>query len=550
MRQNVKVIFKKVKSTDQIGYIRLSFRENGKTHIRNISLKPLPVNYWDAKKCRVSSKFSSYKEYNEKIELALEGFKNTKEEIPQTNKLLFFDCCKDVLTHKNFKNSTKRKYVEHLAKFQNFLNAKGKKDIYIDELTPNLFAEYFNSLPLNNNTLNFNIITIKGFLRNIEKIKDINLPANFYTKISSFKSVPKKPKLLIIDNFQKILNTRMKDTEIENARLIFCFSVFCNGIRFSDVSTLRYKDFLISYNREIPEIRFSKLQRKSGRPINTLINFKCIKILSHFLPKTLLNEDELLKLNQFQVSDEIVNKSSSVNSGEVHKIQIEVNVKLDNELLKRYYHRNPITISLEDLLPKKENFINHLKSHYLQEGMDDISIDAEISSNNDIKYIDDLMIFIEKKIKEDLEKKSKQLFDIHIEFYKIIAKTIEKCRVNCPKDFVFPLLKSNEFYDIVSDNGFSYPNDYQSSKMDCSLATYNQKLYKMCDILEIPRISSHYARSSFGSLLLALKGQNSVNLYDLMVAMGHSSLNITQEYINSLSNDGKDNLTKILGDNF
>jgi integrase len=112
------------------------------------------------------------------------------------------------------------------------------------------------------------------------------------------------------------------------------------------------------------------------------------------------------------------------------------------------------------------------------------------------------------------------------------------------------LLKSNEFYDIVSDNGFSYPNDYQSSKMDCSLATYNQKLYKMCDILEIPRISSHYARSSFGSLLLALKGQNSVNLYDLMVAMGHSSLNITQEYINSLSNDGKDNLTKILGDNF
>jgi site-specific recombinase XerD len=174
--------------------------------------------------------------------------------------------------------------VEHLAKFQNFLNAKGKKDIYIDELTPNLFAEYFNSLPLNNNTLNFNIITIKGFLRNIEKIKDINLPANFYTKISSFKSVPKKPKLLIIDNFQKILNTRMKDTEIENARLIFCFSVFCNGIRFSDVSTLRYKDFLISYNREIPEIRFSKLQSiystESEPPIPTQsepLNFRFLE---------------------------------------------------------------------------------------------------------------------------------------------------------------------------------------------------------------------------------------------------------------------------------
>jgi hypothetical protein len=35
-----------------------------------------------------------------------------------------------------------------------------------------------------------------------------------------------------------------------------------------------------------------------------------------------------------------------------------------------------------------------------------------------------------------------------------------------------------------------------------------------------------------------------------MMAMGHSSLDMTQEYLNSLSNDGKDSLTKILGDNF
>ena len=160
------------------------------------------------------------------------------------------------------------------------------------------------------------------------------------------------------------------------------------------------------------------------------------------------------------------------------------------------------------------------------------------------------MIYIEKKIREDLEKKSNHLFEIHIEFYKIIAKTIEKCKIFYPKDFVFPLLKSNEFYDIESDNGFSYPNDYQLSKMNGSLSTYNKKIYKMCDILEIPRISSHYARSSFGSLLLGVKGTNSVNLYDLMMAMGHSSLDMTQEYLNSLSNDGKDSLTKILGDNF
>jgi integrase len=548
-QQKVKVIFKKVNSLDEKGYIRLSIRENGKTQIKNIPLKPIPKIYWNAKNCRVKSNFSSYREYNEKIEFALEEL-NTNKENPQSNRLLFFECCLEVFKVKNLKYSTKKKYEEYIEKFQNFLATRGKKDIYIHELTPQLFEEYLNSTDLNHNTLNSHLAVLKSFLRNIEKLKGINLPVNFYNKISSFKSVPKKPKLLSIDNFNKILNTKMEDLEIEKARLIFLFSLFSNGIRYSDVSTLRHQNFTISYNKEIPEIRFLKIQRKSGRPVNTLCNFKSIKILSYFLPKPLLTKDELLKLNQFQVSDEIINKTSNVNLGEIQKIQIKVNIKLDNAILSRYYTNKLIKVSIEELQPKRENYINNLRSKFQNKGMDDVSIDAEINGNKDIKYIDDLIIFIEKKIKEDLEKKSKHLFDIHIEFYKIIAKTIEKCKINCPKDFVFPLLKSKEFYDIESDNGFSYPNDNQLSKMNGSLSTYNKKIYKMCDILEIPRISSHYARSSFGSLLLAAKGSNSVNLYDLMMAMGHSSLNMTQEYLNSLSNDGKDNLTKILGDNF
>ena len=91
-QQKVKVIFKKVKSSDEKGYIRLSIRENGKTHIKNLPLKPISEIYWNSKKGRVSSKFSSYKEYNEKIEFALEEL-NTNKETPQSNRLLFFECC-------------------------------------------------------------------------------------------------------------------------------------------------------------------------------------------------------------------------------------------------------------------------------------------------------------------------------------------------------------------------------------------------------------------------------------------------------------------------
>ena len=45
-QQKVKVIFKKVKSSDEKGYIRLSIRENGKTHIKNLPLKPISEIYW------------------------------------------------------------------------------------------------------------------------------------------------------------------------------------------------------------------------------------------------------------------------------------------------------------------------------------------------------------------------------------------------------------------------------------------------------------------------------------------------------------------------
>ena len=84
--------------------------------------------------------------------------------------------------------------------------------------------------------------------------------------------------------------------------------------------------------------------------------------------------------------------------------------------------------------------------------------------------------------------------------------------------------------------------------MKRTLENFNNNLNILSNLLKITKISTHYARNAFGSLLVDLKGIN-IDMYSLKEAMGHSSVAQTENYLHSLSNDGKDDLGKILSDN-
>jgi integrase len=68
--------------------------------------------------------------------------------------------------------------------------------------------------------------------------------------------------------------------------------------------------------------------------------------------------------------------------------------------------------------------------------------------------------------------------------------------------------------------------------------------------LNIPKISSHYSRHSFGTILIATKKDKEIDLYSLQKALGHSTIQQTMDYIQDLSNEGKDELTKRISDSF
>lgn len=555
-QKRLKVILKKVGKVDDKGYLRVSIRENNKTSLKNIPLPPIELKFWNPDKQVVKSTFPKYREYNKKIEETLEELKSNKMEsveIP-ASKIMFLENCK-LIVEKNYqKQSTKMRFNFYIQSFQNFIKENLKEnDITISSLTTKFFEDYVQYETKNKrvgqNNIKSSISVIKTILRKIEKNSDIILPNNFYDKIISLKTVPKKKKILPIDNFQKILETRIENDQLEDSRQIFLFQVFSNGLRFSDVSTLRYKDFVIETFKGIPEIRFLKYQRKTRKLINTLVNFRSCKILARFIPRDSINMNDSQKLDYILQSDLVQNRTTS-KLLETDSIKETLTVKLDNEIISRHFFTNPITVSAQELIPMRENYSKVLREKYQKDGMDDVSIEVSISQNEDLNYFNNLVEVLRKKVREQVENNIKNEENLNLEFYKIIAKILSDCKLKKPLDFVFPLLKNEDFSNILADDGFSLVSYKQQLLLNHSTISFNKNLKEICHILEIPTITSHFARNSFGSLLVALRGEKAIDPFSLMYAMGHSSIQQTQEYIQNLTNEGKDDLTKSLADNF
>lgn len=553
MRQKVKVVLKKVNKEDLKGYLRISIRENNKTIIKSIPLPPIEFKFWNEIKQVVKSTFPKYNYYNEEISKALKELNSDNLGVANTSKLYFISSCKKLIDDHYEKHSTKKRYKHIINSFEFFIKSIYKKDdIQISNINTSFFEEYvkyINAQKTNGqNNIKLSISLIKTFLRKLEKSYELNLPPNFYEKIITLKTLPQKKKILSKDDFFKILNTTMKNKKLEETRQIFLYQVFCSGLRFSDVCTLRFKDFTIDYNNGLPEIRFVKFQRKTRKLINTLVSFKGVKLLAYFLTDDSLTDEDKKKMQYYINSGRLLNQVKG-NTLDLDNIKITLTVDLENDIIKRHFSNNEITVSVNELIPLLENHSNSLIIRYKNQGLDDVKIDKLLSNDEHIAYFNDLIDVIKKRVQKKLGETSLNEKKLNMEFYNIIAKILKDCKNNKPLHFVFPLLDSNKFIDITADDGFSSVNLKQQYSLSYVLENFNFNLSKLCDELGITRITSHYARNSFGTLLLALRGENNIDIHSLREAMGHSSVVQTENYIHSLSNEGKDNLGKFLSDN-
>jgi integrase len=343
---------------------------------------------------------------------------------------------------------------------------------------------------------------------------------------------------------------RAKHT-LNDIRNYFLFQLFSQGIRVSDLITLRWSNF--QFNNET--LRINKTMVKTRKSISILVNEKMTSIISNYIiryksryPEITEEIELIIDRIKYEYST-FTNKSSLVlMSDEWYRNFYFV---IDQET--KYYQsgRNVgILINQRDIDNLRNFLLERLKDQTLYQYINDgnkykrneipfVKLDKYVSEIE--KWHNNNMISLENNFKKNYNELRKKRHLLVLELIKQIINTDE-----IKNDFVFTLLNNEDFLDITEEE-FSILSENQYRKFQ-SVRTYYNKLLKLIAIQSgiSKRLTSHLSRHSYTSLMLEL-GED-VNLFDLMTSLGHKHLSTTQTYIQRLSNKKIDKLNLVISE--
>ena len=201
--------------------------------------------------------------------------------------LTFYENEVDLLFQQK-KYGTSKKMNTTLTHFKNFLSSKGFVDIKFQEITISLVEQYeiyLSSTGISNNTSK-KYVSIFGKIYNLGIRKQVFVPKSdpFILFQNTRVSVEKKrlSKIEVETIINKVIDSNNSLFKIKN---YFLFQIFCQGIRVSDLLTLRWSN--------IVDGRIEFFQYKTKKKHSVLINDNLVFILKDFM-----NEDCNLILNQ------------------------------------------------------------------------------------------------------------------------------------------------------------------------------------------------------------------------------------------------------------
>ena len=347
-------------------------------------------------------------------------------------------------------------------------------------------------------------------------------------------------------------NKRYKSKHsLNDIRNYFLFQLFSQGIRVSDMVTLRWSNF--QFNNET--LRIYKTMVKTRKPVSILVNEKMTSIISNYIIRyksispDLIEELELIIEKIKQEYSTFSNKSSLVLMS--HKWYSNFYFVLDDNVkYYRSYKNVGILINQREIDNLREFLMDRLRDNTLHEYINNgvMYQRTEIPYVKLDKYISQIQKWhnhnvegIVNNFKDNYRKLRHQRHSLVLQIIKEITESDE-----VKNDFVFSLLNNNDFTDIT-DEQFSILSEYQYRKFQSVRSYYNKLLKLIAQQSGIKkRLTSHLSRHSYTSLMLEL-GED-VNLFDLMTSLGHKHLSTTQTYIQRLSNKKIDKLNLVISE--
>ena len=352
-------------------------------------------------------------------------------------------------------------------------------------------------------------------------------------------------------------NSRYKSKHtLNDVRNYFLFQLLSQGIRVSDLATLRWSNF--DYYDEV--MRINKRMVKTKANISILVNEKMTGLISHYIIRY-ENQSPKLVNEIKEINEEIKNKYNYINGVEFSSIltssKLEMNkpysfIKLVAETKDFYQHHTSVGyIVSENLISRLENYLYENKNDFRRQLNIKPSRPSVFAWDTIESEIDEIISSLNRWLLKEKTERYKHETNEYIKLKNkrndlVIKLIIDLKTKDVKEDFVFNLLKNEDFNDIVKED-FSRLSEEQYRKFQSFRAYYN-KLLKLVSIqAKINKnLTSHIARHSYASLMLEL-GEN-INLFDLMSSLGHQKLTTTQTYIQRLSKKKIDNLNKVISD--
>jgi integrase len=539
-----KIIRKEVQGQRDMVYLYVGYREKGgkKPRIKSIKIS-VPKKYVlgnanDVKGISLSlpqkhlNGFNSIEELNNYIqEQKLKHQKNLH--IPDNQEKIFSDWVKGYISTL-LNQGTKIRYTNVLNLLIEYTKYKHERDfILFKEIDKSFILDFERWLIIekrnSQTTTNYKLKAFKALINHSIKDDYYNYSIHPFQNKKLINN-PKINDILTLDelktlmriNFKEVYRragqrgAEFKETRLKNKRYkpkhtlnqirnYFIFQVLAQGLRLSDLLSLRWKNF---YSQD-GELYIKKKMVKTQKDIQIIVNEQALLILSEQL--NIEPEKRTYYYSVLASSNDIIQKACEPCGVLPHARYLLY--ELNEENLKKIRAKYEETLKLSIIKTQK---IDKLMSKYYE-------------------------AIAEQEKKHKIEERTRVI--------ELTKELINEKAIKNPLDFVFPILDSKAFYELKRDEDFYTMNANLYRRFQSGRTYYNQLLKIIASQAGInKRLSSHIARHSYSSILLDIG--ESINLFDIMTSLGHTRLSTTQTYLQSLSNKKLINISKVISSKF
>ena len=514
MGKSITITFIKQNSVDKEGTLYLRTIEDRKASKRSLGIKITETNWKkffnsNNQRFRNDERFQQAGELNDKLEVALNQFKKNNFELEAVvdNKKSFLSFWKELIRTQD-NHGTRIKHQVILTKLAKYLNAFGSNDLKFVEVTPqflrNLKQYLMNTADpkrLSENSVNHYMKVIKSVLRKAA-IEDYYVYAKDPFASINFTSRPVKKTMMNGIELVSLMKVMYMDDTWKLTRDMFVFQVFTNGMRVSDLLLLKWKN--------IEKGRITYTMFKTTKVITIPMNIQVCTILNSFLERP-VELSKARKLVKFPMQI----------SGLSERVDLDF---VEKEISKVAFDESAISSETFEKLEAqtKKGLVTKYLNYFV--------------INENFNYLVELT--------DARDRLMKLVDDAFIDF---VGSAIVSLPSESKNKFVFPMLDNLTFSGYNGEIDHTRMTEIQYKRVKHSTIVYNRRLKKIGNLHGLS-LSSHSARHSYTNLMLTMKD---VNLYDLSQSLGHSSIAITQNYINSgFNKDRVDHLNREFSSKF